>query len=160
MKIAIYPGSFDPITLGHMDIIKRASKIFDKLIVAVSQNRSKAPIFTIEERIELLKKCTKDIPQVEIDTFDTLLIEYVKNKEANVIIRGLRALSDFEYEFQMALTNKKLYNDIETMFLTTSSDYMFLSSSMVKEIASLGGDISGFVPEPILDDIKKRLVKE
>ena len=145
-KIAICPGSFDPVTLGHIDIIERASKMFNKVIVAVMVNPNKQPSFSINERIDLLKEATTHISNLEIVSFDGLLV-----------VKGLRAVSDFEYEFQMALTNKKLNPDLETIFLTTSAKYMYLSSSMVKQVASFGGDISDFVPACLYDKIYSRL---
>ncbi len=156
MKIAVIPGSFDPITKGHLDIIKRAAKIFDKVIVAVLTNSSKSPSFSKEERMELIKACTGGIENVEVDSFSGLLADYTKKVGASVIVKGLRAMSDFEYEFQMALTNKKLDPNVETMFLTTSYKYLYLSSSIVKEIAKNNGDISEFVPEVILDRIVEK----
>lgn len=159
-RIAVCPGSFDPVTLGHRDIITRASKLFDKVIVLVSINPLKTPSFTAEERVEMIKKITVKIDNVEIDTFDGLLADYVKEKGACAIVKGLRAVSDFEYEFQMALANKELYDGAETVFLTTSSENMYLSSSVVKQIASFGGDISLFVPHCILGDIKERLTRK
>lgn len=155
---AICPGSFDPVTVGHLDIISRASKMFDKLIVVILPNKSKSKqSFSVEERIEFIKTVTNDLPNVSVDYYDGLLADYAKNVNAGAIIKGLRAMSDFEYEFQMALTNKALNPDVETIFLTTSAQYMYLSSSVVREVASLGGDISNFVPESIRDDIIKRL---
>ena len=145
-KIAICPGSFDPVTLGHIDIIRRASKMFDKVIVAVLVNPSKQPSFSIQERIDFLNEATKGIDNLEIVSFDGLLASYAKEKSAVAVVKGLRAMSDFEYEFQMALTNKKLNPELETIFLTTSAQHMYLSSSMVKQVASFGGDISDFVP--------------
>ena len=159
MRIAVCPGSFDPVTLGHLDIILRASKLFDKVIILVSVNPGKTASFTSEERVEMLRAVTSDIPNVETDVFDGLLADYVKKTGAIAIVKGLRAVSDFEYEFQMALTNKKLYPDAETVFLTTKAENMYLSSSVVKQIASFGGDISHFVPPQILGVIKKRLIK-
>ncbi len=156
-KTAICPGSFDPITKGHMDIIRRSSKMFDKLYVAVLTNSSKKCLFSIEERMEMLKKCTEDIPNVQVCTFDGLLAEYARSVGAIALVRGLRAVTDFEYEFQMALTNKKINKELETVFLTTNSKYMYLSSSIVKEIAKNGGDISDFVPPEVLEYIEKRL---
>ena len=156
MRIAVCPGSFDPVTLGHMDIITRACKIFDKVIVAVPVNPDKNSSFTVEERMNILATTTKGL-NVEIDSVDGLLADYARDKGATAIVKGLRALSDFEYEFQMALTNKKLNPELETMFLATSAENMFLSSSMVKQVAGFGGDISHFVPECILDIIKERL---
>lgn len=158
MRTAICPGSFDPVTLGHMDIIARACNIFDKVIVAVPSNPGKTYSFTPQERMELLKIATTDLGLVvEIDLVDGLLAEYAKSKESSVIIKGLRAISDFEYEFQMALTNKKLNAELETIFLPTTAENMFLSSSMVKQVAGFGGDISHFVPKCILETIKERL---
>ena len=155
----ICPGSFDPVTIGHIDIISRASKMFDHVIVAVLNNLVKNPSFTTDERIALLKEATKDFDNVEIVGFDGLLADYAKERGVNVIVKGLRAVSDFESEFTMSLINKKLNPELDTMFLTASSEYMYLSSSVVKQIASFGGDISHFVPENILDDIRNRLVK-
>lgn len=157
MKTAIYPGSFDPITNGHLDIIRRSAAIFDHLVVAVSVNHSKKPLFTIEERIKLIEKVTEDIKNIEIVTFDGLLADYAKLRDAKVIIKGLRAVSDFEYEFQMALLNKSLNQDTETLFMATSQNYSFLSSSIVKEIGALGGDLTGLVPEKIMNEIKQKL---
>ncbi len=159
MRIAVCPGSFDPVTLGHLDIILRASKLFDKVIILVSVNPGKTASFTSEERVEMIRAVTSDMPNVETDVFDGLLADYVKKTGAIAIVKGLRAVSDFEYEFQMALTNKKLYPDAETVFLTTKAENMYLSSSVVKQIASFGGDISHFVPPQILGVIKKRLIK-
>lgn len=160
MRIAVCPGSFDPVTLGHMDIINRASTLFDKVIVLVSVNSSKKYAFTAEERVDLLKKVTGNLENVVVESDSGLLADYLKKKNATAIVKGLRAVTDFEYEFQMALTNKKLYPEAETVFLITKSENMYLSSSIVKEIASYGGDIKDFVPEPILDTIKERLVKD
>lgn len=156
MKIAICPGSFDPVTLGHLDIIERAADIFDEVIVLVMSNSSKkSSLFTVDERMDLLKRCIHS-PNVEISTYNGLLVEYAKKAGAVAIVKGLRALSDFEYEFQQALTNKSLNSDVETVFLTARGENMFLSSSMVKEVCTLGGDISSFVPAQIVDDIYKR----
>lgn len=157
MKTAIYPGSFDPITNGHLDIIRRSAAIFDHLIVAVSVNHSKKPLFTIEERIKLIEKVTEDIENIEIVTFEGLLADYAKLRDAKVIIKGLRAVTDFEYEFQMALLNKSLNQDTETLFMATSQNFSFLSSSIVKEIGALGGDLTGLVPEQIMNEIKQKL---
>ena len=159
MATAVYPGSFDPITLGHLDIIKRTAAVFDKVIIGVLINKAKKPLFSIEERVELIKEVTKDIPNVEIVSFNGLLIEFSDKMKADVIVRGIRAVSDFEYEFQMALTNKKLNPEFETLFLPTSIEHMFLSSSMVKQIAGFGGDISHFVPECLLEKINQRLCR-
>ena len=159
-KTVICPGSFDPVTLGHLDVITRASKLFDRVIVGVLVNSSKKPIFSIDERIELLKEVTEHLDNVEIVGFNGLLAQYCEDHGVDAIVKGLRAVTDFEYEFQMALANKKLYSDAETVFLTTSAENMYLSSSVVKQIASFGGDISHFVPPCILEDIQNRLVKE
>ncbi|MBD5493002.1 MAG: pantetheine-phosphate adenylyltransferase [Lachnospiraceae bacterium] len=148
MKSAIYPGSFDPVTYGHLDVIKRASEIFDELIVSVLNNNVKTPLFSVEERVRMLVEATKDIPNVTVDSFSGLLIDYAKRKGVHVAIRGLRAITDFEYELQIAQTNRKLSGgDLDTMFLTTSLEYAYLSSSSVKEIASFNGDISQCVPD-------------
>ena len=158
MKIAVCPGSFDPITLGHLDIIERASKLFDKVIVLVSFNRNKnRAVFSTKERMEMIIAVTNNMDNVVVDCYDGLLADYLQLRGAEVIVKGLRAVSDFEYEFQMALANKKLYNGAETVFLTTAGENMCLSSSVVKEIASFGGDISGFVPPEVHDVIKNRL---
>lgn len=155
MKIAICPGSFDPVTLGHIDIIERAAELFDKVIVLVTGNSMKNPMFSLDERMELIKRSvTKS--NIEVDTYNGLLVNYAKEKKAVAIVKGLRAVSDFDYEFQQALTNKSLLPDIETVFLTAKGKNMFLSSSMVKEVCRLDGDISRFVPQQILDDVIKR----
>ncbi len=151
--IAIYPGSFDPITLGHLDIITRGSNMFDSVIVAVLSNPSKQPLFSVEKRIEQIKQCTINLSNVEVDSFAGLTVEYAKINEAKILLRGLRVLSDFEKELQMAHTNKTLSEDIETIFLATAKEYSFLSSSVVKEIAQFGGEISHLVPADIVDDI-------
>ena len=156
MKTAICPGSFDPVTLGHLDIIERAAELFDEVIVLVMSNRSKTgSLFTVEERIELINRTIKG-KNIKVDTYDGLLVDYAKQKNAVAIVKGLRAMSDFEYEFQQALTNKSLYPKVETVFLTTEGKNMFLSSSMVKEVCTLGGDISTFVPQEIINDIYER----
>ena len=157
MKIGICPGSFDPITRGHLDIIKRASSLFDKVIVLVVHNPAKHPSFTPEDRVELIRRSIGDFTNVEVDVYGGLLADYCRAKGADAIIKGLRAVSDFEYEFQMALTNKKLNPDCETVFLTTSAENMYLSSSIVKQVAQFGGDISDFVPVQVLSDIERRL---
>lgn len=157
--IAICPGSFDPVTHGHLDIITRASKMFQKVIVVVAGNSSKNCSFTPEERVEMITKCIGDLPNVSVEHYGGLLADYAAQKGATAIIKGLRAMSDFEYEFQMALTNKKLNPNVETLFLTTSAENMYLSSSMVKQIAVMGGDISSFVPEVIKQDIINRIKK-
>ncbi len=159
MKVAVYPGSFDPITNGHLDIITRGAKTFDKVIVAVLVNVEKKGLFDIAERVELIKRVTKDIPNVEVDSFDGLLIEYMKKKNASVILKGLRAISDFEYEFQMALMNTKLDNSIETLFMMTSAQYSYVSSSAVKQVAKFGGCIEGLVPKEIIPEVFHKLRK-
>lgn len=155
MKIAICPGSFDPMTLGHLDVIKRAAGLFDKVIVLVMSNSAKHSMFTVDERVEFIKRCIK-IDNIEVDTYNGLLVNYAKEKKAVAIVKGLRAVSDFDYEFQQALTNKSLLPEIETVFLTAKSKNMFLSSSMIKEVCRLDGDISQFVPKEILEDVIKR----
>ena len=154
---AVCPGSFDPVTTGHLDIISRASRMFDRVTVLVMPNSAKNPSFSVEERMSLLRRVTASLDNVEVDHYDGLLAEYCRLHEATAIVKGLRALSDFEYEFQMALTNKKLNPEVDTVFLTTRAENMYLSSSMVKLIASLDGDIADFVPDGIYDDIKDRL---
>ena len=157
MKIAIYPGSFDPVTSGHLNIIQRAAKIFDKLIVCVMVNAGKKPMFSQEERVELIRRVTGDLPNVEVDCSAELLAEYAKRKGSCVIVKGLRAGSDFENEFQMALINHKINPDLDTMFLTAESQYMYLSSSTVKELGSYGVDLSDFLPEAIIPDFQRRI---
>lgn len=156
--VAIYPGSFDPCTNGHLDIIARAAGIFDTLIVAVLVNNSKKPAFSVAEREALLRRVTAHLPNVEVDAFSGLLVDYAQKRGANVIVKGLRAVSDFEYEFQMALANRKLDSEAETIFMTTTAENMYLSSSIVREIASLGGSIQGMVPECIIKDIETKLL--
>jgi pantetheine-phosphate adenylyltransferase len=156
-RIAVCPGSFDPVTFGHIDIFTRASTLFDKVIILVSTNLSKQPLFTPTERIKMIMDVTSGMDNVVIDILDGLLADYVREVGACAIVKGLRAVSDFEYEFQMALANKKLYPDAETVFLTTSTENMYLSSSVVKQIAAFGGDISSFVPEVIKDSIVNRI---
>lgn len=166
MRIAIYPGSFDPVTKGHLDIIKRASKMFDKVIVAVVLNPNKNPMFTFEERkayIERSIASVEGLDNVEVDAFSGLLVDYLHKHNAKIIVKGLRFVSDFEYEFQQALTNRKLDEEIETMFMVTCYKYSYLSSSIVKEVCSLGGDVTDMLPEAIFDDavaeIRKRTAK-
>ncbi len=157
MRTAICPGSFDPVTIGHLDIISRASQIFDKVVVAVLHNPRKSAVFTDTERVEMLESVVSQLPNVEVICHDGLLADLAEEIGASVIVKGLRAVSDFEYEFQMALANRKLNPKVETMFLTTSAENMFLSSSVVKQIASFGGDISSFVPAALCEKIAKRL---
>jgi pantetheine-phosphate adenylyltransferase len=146
MRTVVYPGSFDPLTNGHLDVIQRATKLFDRVIVAVAKNESKNPLFTMEERLELVERAVKHLRNVEADAFDGLLVDYVQRRSAQAIIRGLRAVSDFEFEFQLALMNRKLNENVETIFMMPKDTYVFLSSRIVKEIARLGGDVSTFVP--------------
>lgn len=156
MKIAVYPGSFDPITKGHLDMIDRAAKIFDKVIVCVMVNSSKNYLFTCEERVELINNCLGETENVEVDSYDGLLIDYVRSKNTNIIVKGLRAFIDFEYEFQMALTNKHLDNDIETFFMITSNKHSYLSSTLVKELVKFQGDVSDFLPKNVENAIQKK----
>ena len=156
-KTAIYPGSFDPLTNGHLDVIHRAARIFDKVIVAVADNTSKTSLFTIKERVDMLKVVAKHLRNVSVDTFDSLVINYARRKKVNVLIRGLRMTSDFDYEFQIALTNRRLAQDIETVFLMPSEHVSFLSSSLLKEVAALKGDISSLVPPSVERKLKERL---
>lgn len=157
MKVAIYPGSFDPVTSGHLNIIQRAAKIFDKLIVCVMVNAGKSPMFTQEERVDLIRRVTEGLPNVEVDCSAELLAEYAKRKGSCVIVKGLRAGSDFENEFQMALINHKINPNLDTMFLTAESQFMYLSSSTVKELAGYGVDLSDFLPEAIIPDVQERI---
>ncbi|MBQ6708865.1 MAG: pantetheine-phosphate adenylyltransferase [Clostridia bacterium] len=158
MKIAVCPGSFDPVTLGHLDVISRASKLFDKVIVVVMTNPSKSSsTFTVEERVKLIEKCIPDMENVEVDSYSGLLAEYAKMKGAVAIVKGLRALSDFEYEFQQSLINRQLNPDMDTLFLSAKHENMFLSSSLVRNVCSLGGDISGMVPKEIEQEIINRI---
>ena len=154
MKIAIYPGSFDPVTSGHLNIIQRAAKIFDKLIVCVMVNAGKNPMFTLEERVDLIRRITSNLSNVEVDSSSELLADYAKKRGSCVIVKGLRAGSDFENEFQMALINHKINPDLDTMFLTAESQYMYLSSSTVKELGSYGVDLSDFLPQEIIPDFQ------
>ena len=159
MKIAIYPGSFDPITSGHLNIIRRAAKIFDRLIVCVMVNSAKAPMFTQQERVEMIRSVVPDIPNVEVDSSGELLAEYARKKGSCVIVKGLRAGSDFENEFQMALINHKINPDLDTMFLTSEHQYMYLSSSTVKELGNYDVDLSEFLPEQIIPVFQKRIIE-
>ena len=157
MKIAIYPGSFDPITSGHLNIIRRSAAIFDRLIVCVMVNAGKNPMFTLEERVDLIRRVTGDISNVEVDSSSELLAEYARRRGSCVIVKGLRAGSDFENEFQMALINRKIYPELDTMFLTAESQYMYLSSSRVKELGSYGVDLADFLPSEIISDFQARI---
>ena len=161
MTRAIYPGSFDPVTLGHLDIIKRAAKIVDELIVSVLNNNSKSPLFSVEKRVKMLEEVVKDIPNVKVMSFEGLLVDFAKSVDANVIVRGLRAVTDFEYELQMSQTNSVLNSDIDTIFFTTSLKYAYLSSSTVKEAAYFGADISKFVPQSVVQQVYNKFkIKE
>lgn len=157
MRIAVYPGSFDPLTNGHLDVVQRAAKLFDRVIVAVAKNESKHPLFTLEERCEMVRRSVSHIPHVEADIFDGLLVHYVEKRSAHAVIRGLRAVSDFEFEFQLALMNRKLNDRFETIFMMPKDAFVFLSSRIVKEIASLGGDVSAFVPAHVRTALAKKL---
>lgn len=160
MAKAVYPGSFDPITNGHLDLISRAAEIFEEVIVAVSINSKKTPLFTMEERVEMIREILKPYPNVRVDSFQGLTVDYLKAQEANVIVRGLRAVSDFENELQMAVTNKKLQPTIETMFMMAKPDFSFISSSLIKEIAAFNGCIKGFVPELVEINMKKKFCEK
>jgi pantetheine-phosphate adenylyltransferase len=157
MRIAIYPGSFDPLTNGHLDVAQRAAKLFDRVIVAIAENDSKHPLFTLAERVAMVKKATAHLPNVQTDSFDGLLVDYVAERKAKAIVRGLRAVSDFEFEFQLALMNRKLDENIETIFMMPKDTYTFLSSRIVKEIARLGGDVRSFVPPNVQSALIKKL---
>ena len=159
MKVAIYPGSFDPITSGHLNIIQRAANIFDKLIVCVMVNAGKNPMFTLSERVELIQRVTMDLPNVTVESSNELLAEFARRKGSAVIVKGLRAVSDFEHEFQMALINRKINPDLDTMFLTADSEYMYMSSSVIKELGSYGVELSDFLPKEIIPDVQRKLGK-
>ena len=156
MRTAIYPGSFDPLTNGHLDVVQRAAKLFDRVVVAVAKNEGKNPLFTLEERVGLVKQAVAHLPNVEADSFDRLLVDYVVSKQAQAIVRGLRAVSDFEFEFQLALMNRKLNENIETIFMMPKDTYTFLSSRIVKEIARLGGDVGAFVPAHVQTALSRK----
>jgi pantetheine-phosphate adenylyltransferase len=156
-NIAVYPGTFDPVTYGHIDIVKRAAKIFDKVIIAVAHNDQKSPLFTSEERVIMVKDAVKSLKNVIVDDFDCLAVDYVKSRGARVMIRGLRMISDFEYEFQMALTNRKLSEGIETIFMMPNESYSYISSKLIKEAASLGADVKKFIPKKVQVLLKKKL---
>jgi pantetheine-phosphate adenylyltransferase len=157
MSMAVYPGSFDPITNGHVDIIKRGVKIFDQLVVAVADNPARPTMFTKEERVEMIKEVVKPYKTVSVDAFDGLVVEYIRKKKAHVILRGIRTISDFEYEYQMALTNRTFAQDVETVFVMTSEEFSFVSSKLIKEAASLGGDISSLVPKEAEKWVKRKI---
>jgi pantetheine-phosphate adenylyltransferase len=157
--LAVYPGSFDPLTNGHVDIIERGARLFDRIIVAILVNAEKSPMFTMAERVEIARAVFKDHPNVEVDTFDGLLVEYVARRKANVIVRGLRAVSDFEYEFQMALMNRELASAIETVFMMPDAKYSYISSRLIKEVFGLGGKVHGLVPELVEKRLREKGVK-
>ena len=159
MLRAIYPGSFDPVTYGHIDIMRRSCKIVDELIVGVLSNKAKIPLFSVEERVKILTKATKDIPNVEVKAFEGLSVNFARENHAQVIVRGLRAVTDFEYELQMAQTNRVLAPDVDTVFLTTSLEYAYLSSTIMKEVANFGGNLSKFAPREITDAVEEKLKK-
>ena len=154
--LAVYPGSFDPLTNGHVDIIMRGARLFDRIVVAILLNAEKAPLFTIDERVEILRSVFKDQPNVEVDTFDGLLVDYVERRNANVIVRGLRAVSDFEYEFQMALMNRELAASLETVFMMPAVQYSYISSRLIKEVFALGGKVHGLVPELVEKRLREK----
>ena len=159
MSIAVYPGSFDPITNGHIDVIKRGTRVFERLIVAVADNPAKAALFTKEERVEMIRGVIHPLRNVEVDSFDGLVVDYVHRAKAGVILRGIRTISDFEYEYQMALTNRTFAGDIETIFVMTHEEFSFVSSRLIKEAISMGGDVSSFVPKEVEAKLKKRIGK-
>lgn len=156
MRIAVYPGSFDPVTMGHLDIINRSALLVDELVVGVLNNNSKSPLFSVDERVNMLKEVTKEIPNVRVMSFSGLLVDFVKQLDAKIVIRGLRAVTDFEYELQMSQTNRLLDNSIDTIFLNTNLKYSYLSSSVVREVARYGGDISKFVPEQVISKVYEK----
>ena len=160
MLRAIYPGSFDPVTLGHLDIIKRSASMVDELIVGVLNNKAKSPLFSVEERVKMLEEVTKELPNVKVIPFAGLLVDFARQTEAKMIIRGLRAITDFEYELQMSQMNRKLEENVETVFLTTNLEYSYLSSSMVKEVAAFGGDISQLVPALVADRVNEKITEK
>ena len=153
---AVYPGSFDPVTFGHIDVIKRASRLVDELVVGVLHNKAKIPLFSVEERVKMLNEVFENLANVKVIPFEGLLVDFVKSVEAQMVIRGLRAITDFEYELQMAQGNQQFYKEVETMFLATSAKYSYISSSMVKEIAHFGGDVEGFVPDYVKERVKEK----
>jgi len=154
----VYPGSFDPLTNGHLDIIRRAARLFDRLLVSVLENEGKSPMFSVQERMQLIAECTRDIGPVEVHSFSGLLVDFMRRTDATVVVRGIRAVSDYEYELQMALMNRELYEGAETIFMLPSVEYTFVSSRLVKEVFRLGGDIAHLVPAPVLDALRARLV--
>jgi pantetheine-phosphate adenylyltransferase len=157
MRAAVYPGSFDPITNGHLDLIRRGTRLFDRVIIAVLENEGKAPLFSVPERMELIRSCTRELPAVEVRSFTGLLVDFLRESNANVLVRGIRAVSDYEYELQMALMNRELSPEVETIFMLPAVEYTFVSSRLVKEVFRLGGDISRLVPPPVLKELTARL---
>jgi pantetheine-phosphate adenylyltransferase len=157
MRIAVYPGSFDPLTNGHLDIIRRATRLFDRLLVAVLENEGKSPLFSVAERMELIARCTSDIPSVEVHSFTGLLVDFMRRSGASAVIRGIRAVSDYEYELQMALMNRELHGQAETIFMIPAVEFTYVSSRLVKEVFRLGGDVSRLVPPPVLKSLRARL---
>ena len=157
MRIAVYPGSFDPLTNGHLDIIRRGTRLFDRVLVAVLENEGKSPLFTVVERMELIARCTEDIPGVEIHSFSGLLVDFMRRVDAAVVVRGIRAVSDYEYELQMALMNRELSSEVETIFMLPAVEYTYVSSRLVKEVFRLGGDVARLVPPSVLESLKRRL---
>lgn len=160
MRTAVYPGSFDPLTNGHLDIIRRASRLFDRLLVSVLENEGKSPLFSVQERMELIARCTKEVPGVEVHSFNGLLVDFMRRVDASVVVRGIRAVSDYEYELQMALMNRELHEGAETIFMIPAVEYTFVSSRLVKEVFRLGGDIAHLVPQPVLEALRARLAPE
>lgn len=158
MRLAICPGSFDPMTNGHLDVVQRAARLFDRVVVGIAASEPKGPLFSLSDRLELVRRSVEHLPNVEADAFSGLLVDYARNRGAHAIVRGLRAVSDFEFEFQLALMNRKLNEQVETIFMMPRESYTFLSSRLVKEIALLGGDVSAFVPPPVLDALRAKLV--
>ena len=160
MHIAVYPGSFDPLTNGHLDIIRRGTRLFDRMYVAVLENEGKSPLFSVAERMSLIKRCVSDMPTVEVESFSGLLVDYARRVEASVVVRGIRAISDYEYELQMALMNRELYAGVETIFMLPAVEFTYVSSRLVKEVFRLGGDIGRLVPPPVLESLKAKLPVE
>lgn len=157
MHVAVYPGSFDPLTNGHLDIIRRGTRLFDRILVAVLENEGKSALFSVPERMELISHCTRDLAQVEVHSFHGLLVDFMERMNANVVVRGIRAVSDYEYELQMALMNRELKSGVETIFMIPAVEYTFVSSRLVKEVFRLGGDVGRLVPKPVLESLKARL---
>jgi len=157
MRAAVYPGSFDPLTNGHLDIIRRCSRLFDRVMVALLENEGKSPLFTIPERIELIARCTAEMPNVEVHSFSGLLVDFMRRHDATVVVRGIRAVSDYEYELQMALMNRELNAQVETIFMLPAVEYTYVSSRLIKEVFRLGGDVGRLVPAPVLESLRARL---